>query len=109
VYRREDGMGNVSGGESCLALLGTACTSAGRPRGQLEVWRGPTGMSLEGERCDVLLRTPLRAQREAQAEFNPGRAALLQRWYASADRGLPSHKMARHISAFVCEVERRSW
>jgi hypothetical protein len=66
-------------------------------------------MSLEGERCDVLLRTPLRAQREAQAEFNPGRAALLQRWYASADRGLQLHKMARHISAFVCEVERRSW
>ena len=61
-----------------MTLLGTACTSAGRPRGQLEVWRGPTGMSLEGERCDVLLRTPLRAQREAQAEFNPGRAALLQ-------------------------------
>ena len=52
---------------------------------------------------------PAKAQREAQPEFNTGRqpfSSAVVRY--STDGILRSHKMARHNSGFMGEVERRS-
>jgi hypothetical protein len=47
----------------------------GRPQQGCLGVEGSNRDALEGERSDVLLRTPLRRRRKAQIDLNPGRQA----------------------------------